>query len=1647
LASLLPPVGTEFLRPFTSASLEQMSQRKEEEKKQKGKKKDQKVKNNELPKPSEDLEEGKPLPFIFGEPSPAHLNTPLEELDPHQSEVSTFLVLGKGKLIHRFNAHKACCLFGPLNPLRTLAIKILTNTLFSSLIFVTILINFVLTVVSTDFYAMSKIVELSFTAVYLLEVVVKIVSRGFCWGKFTFLRNPWNWPDVGVIAGAYEALFVDFPELKMVSLVLKTFPIFQGLKKTLSSFVQAMKRLSCVLALTAFMLCILSIIGQLLFQGSLRQKCISWPEADHNLTSHSFISHYDDDQSSDFNYYEHVNNPNNSYIPSGMTDALVCGNTSNAGACPTGFTCLRNQKNPNYGYTSFDSFGWALLSSFRLLTQAYWDDLMRLVLRANGKTSFIYFLFLLSPCWFVLVSLMAAVMAAALCERERTRLAEASRKEKEFNQIVKALRKRGGEEAKSDFCVPSLLLEFKQCTDKPLYRYSRRWHSQRVPTTTARKAKSHNQPAKEVRKRRSFRLKPDPRRSVHLKACCDPTSILTLSCCPCCSACAKLLLTWNCCGCWRWLKRWLHTIVTNPFFDLAIVVCLIINIIFTSMEHFPMTYEFAETLIVAELIFIFIYIGEMLLKILAMDPYNYFKVGWNVYESLIVVLSLFEMVLAEVHGLCILVSVTLLRFFRLARWWHEFHVFLKTTLKYSFLLLIVFFGFVAVGYQLFNMPYMVSVCKISEDCSLPRWNMNSFFQTFNSIFKMLFDSWVEILWDCMEVASPAMCLTFVVSVVVIGNLLILHLFLLMLLNPYSSDIVALEERKKNNVEIALGLCKTWILENICPSLGRKGTKSNQTASNGQEKKKKDYVSLNMATSDEAKVRTPEEEGPEHAKKRHGRRSTGCLLQRPHEQKDSEVLREKNDEDQKEDVPESCCCQSCYRCCPVLDVDTSEGAGRCCFSCRKVCLIIVQNFFKLFINVIILLSSTALACEDIYLQHRKVLMAVLAIAELVFALLFFMEMLLKWVGFGFRKYFTDAWCWLEFLIVGVFLLSLVGVGSLETLRVLRVVRILSFLQGSQRVVGTLFRMVPSLVSGTLVILLVWLVFSVVGVQMFAGKFYYCVNETSGEMFHSDVVSNKSECFELTFSNYTEVRWVNPAINYDNVMMGFLSLFILGFSKSWFDIIYSAMDSSLVENQPVYENNPYVWLYFVFFFIAVFFSLNFFIKVLLTGLQKLYFGDQRLFMTQHQQKCSRALMKLFPRSPCRAVPRPQNKCQAGVFDVMNTSCYEIVMAALICLNVLLLVLETVDTTETMYTALHWIYFIFIIIFLLECIFKLVAFRQHYFKDGWNILDFVVVLLQILVLFIEDLVWFYLWPLLGISPDTLAFLRLFRVCRVLHVIPVTRRIRKVLLAFLKSVPALFNIAFVLLVVMVVFSLIGMFNFAYVKKAALIDDVFNFETFCSSMICLFMTSTSAGWGSLLRPFMNSPPDCDPFAEHPGSDVVGDCSTPIAGVAFFASYIILSFLLLIQLYITVVMEIINSEDTETLCDDDLQNFCKTWMTFDPDDTQLIPYSKLSEFSDSLQDPLRIPKPNATRLVHMDLPLYPGDKVHCTDVFLALAKQVLDDAEGVKSLQARLEKLLKANSSKVPDEPVSSTLRRKQEDTAAKVIQRAFRRRHLRRRS
>ena len=47
--------------------------------------------------------------------------------------------------------------------------------------------------------------------------------------------------------------------------------------------------------------------------------------------------------------------------------------------CPEGYECMKAGRNPNYGYTSYDTFSWAFLALFRLMTQDSWERLYQQV--------------------------------------------------------------------------------------------------------------------------------------------------------------------------------------------------------------------------------------------------------------------------------------------------------------------------------------------------------------------------------------------------------------------------------------------------------------------------------------------------------------------------------------------------------------------------------------------------------------------------------------------------------------------------------------------------------------------------------------------------------------------------------------------------------------------------------------------------------------------------------------------------------------------------------------------------------------------------------------------------------------------------------------------------------------------------------------------------------------------------------------------------------------------------------------------------------------------------------------------------------------------------------------------------------------------
>ena len=63
------------------------------------------------------------------------------DIDPYYADKRTFMVLSKGGSIYRFSATKAMFLLSPFNPIRRIAITVLTNPFFSHAIILTILAN------------------------------------------------------------------------------------------------------------------------------------------------------------------------------------------------------------------------------------------------------------------------------------------------------------------------------------------------------------------------------------------------------------------------------------------------------------------------------------------------------------------------------------------------------------------------------------------------------------------------------------------------------------------------------------------------------------------------------------------------------------------------------------------------------------------------------------------------------------------------------------------------------------------------------------------------------------------------------------------------------------------------------------------------------------------------------------------------------------------------------------------------------------------------------------------------------------------------------------------------------------------------------------------------------------------------------------------------------------------------------------------------------------------------------------------------------------------------------------------------------------------------------------------------------------------
>ncbi|NXK57587.1 SCN5A protein, partial [Sylvietta virens] len=1850
-------LGTNNFRRFTQESLAAIKKRIAAKKD--CQRNDTEQKPEEKPRPQLDLKAFQKLPALYGNPPPELIGEPLEDLDPYYKDHKVFIVLNRQKVIYRLTATRALWIFSPFHPIRRRAIKILVHS-YPFISFIHSFFNCVFMALTESSKSSSPswntYVEYTFTGIYTFESLIKILATGFCLNEFTFLRDPWNWLDFTVIVMAYVGSFSE--QLGSVSVLrtfrvlraLKTISVVPGLKIIVGALIQSVKKLADVMILTVFCLSVFALIGLQIFKGNLRQKCIR-------------------------NTTECCNKTWESYEKFANDSAPLFVITSRV--CPPGYKCCKIGPNPDYGFTSFDTFGWAFLSLFRLMTQDYWERLYQQTLRASGKVYVVFFMMVIFLGSFYLVNLILAVVTMAYEDQNKATIAETKAKAEQIQKAMELLEKEKellGIKETDILSVTSLgasslsSKEIKersnrkkrnkslgredneeeeppesQLPDRPrklsvlglaygpsASRAARRlshgsvfnlqtpgtvvgpgadFGGEDTHGTGGRKPRCQSLSGVQMGRRPSLQSQrghsshpatPNCARSakgdgadghpgvgsglgggssrsnmMHLpphlsvenfnealqrQRAASVVSIITSvyeeqkeaqqKCPTLLKNLALKYLIWDCCPLWLRIKGKVSAFIKDPFFDLAITVCIVMNTLFMALEHNNMSSTFKFMLKVGNLVFTGIFTAEMVLKIIALDPYYYFQQPWNIFDSVIVTLSLVELSLPKNKSkkerqkggtLSVLRTFRLLRVFKLAKSWPTLNTLIKIICNslgalsnLTLVLAIIIFIFAIVGVQLFGRYYVLNCKKIHKDCT-PRWHMKDFFHSFLVVFRILCGEWIETMWDCMEVAEPSLCLIVFLLVMVLGNLVVLNLFIALLLSCFSADSLQTTEDdgEMNNLRIAFTRIRkafhfvkslTW--DACCRKLRqikkvhRDKIKSlrfkNEQTKSGKESNNKEWIKKNRDPNIFVCVPIAEaentSEGFEDDDKLSTFTDTECskqdenqLRQRGDRAKNSGSwskgsgfsseelselclgkdgegelsLPEENELDSfsssavstvdlvnPEDVlkqipefsedfktPEPCFPEGCARyfhCC--LDSAAKFG-GETWWNLRKTCYQIVEHsWFESFIVFMILLSSGALAFEDIHINKRKRIQAILGFLDKMFTFIFVLEMLLKWVAYGFKKYFTNAWCWLDFLIVDVsspFAVSLINLfgsnfgpmKSLRTLRALRPLRALSRFEGMRVVVNALLGAIPSIMNVLLVCLIFWLIFSIMGVNLFAGKFGKCVNMTDENSDLDSEIDNKTDC--QMYNNTGKIFWVNVKVNFDNVGSGYLALLQVATFKGWMDIMYAAVDSREKDDQPKMESNLYMYLYFVNFIVfGSFFTLNLFVGVIIDNFnqQKKKISGEDIFMTEEQKKYYNAMKKLGSKKPQKPIPKPLNRYQRFLFDISTSQTFDVVIMGLICLNMITMMVETYEQSETKTNILSKINILFVTIFTAECVLKLLALRQYYFSNAWNIFDLVVVIMSLVALLLSSIgkAFEHFLP-----PTLFRVIRLARIGRILRLIRGAKGIRTLLFALMMSLPALFNIGLLLFLVMFIYAIFGMANFAYVKMEAGIDDMFNFQTFANSMLCLFQITTSAGWDGLLSPILNTgPPFCDPNI----NGTVGECGKPAIGIIYFVSYIIISFLIVVNMYIAVIMENFNAateESTEPLGEDDFDIFYEIWEKFDPEATQFIPFSALSDFADALPKPLRVPKPNKVEFAAMDLPVVSGDKIHCLDILFAFTKRVLGDSEDLDALRVQMEeKFMVANPLK-SYEPIWTTLSQRQKEESATAIQRAYRRYRL----
>uniref|UniRef100_A0A663MEZ8 Voltage-dependent L-type calcium channel subunit alpha n=1 Tax=Athene cunicularia TaxID=194338 RepID=A0A663MEZ8_ATHCN len=1066
---------------------------------------------------------------------------------------------------------------------------------------------------------------------------------------------------------------------------------------------------------------------------------------------------------------------------------------------------------------------------------------------------------------------------------------------------------------------------------------------------------------------------------------------------------------WN-----RMFRRKCRDVVKSKFFYWLVILLVALNTLSIASEHHFQPEWLTQVQDNANRVLLALFVAEMLLKMYALGLRQYFMSLFNRFDCFVVCAGILETILVELGtlsplGISVLRCIRLLRIFKITRYWTSLSNLVASLLNSvrsiaSLLLLLFLFiiVFALLGMQLFGGMFDF------EDMEVRRSTFDNFPQALISVFQEGFSGHPGNhgqLWPHPSNSN--------------------HVHVLSTVPP---DILL-------NVFLAIAVDNLAEAESLTLAQKAKAEERKRRKMSRAYPEKSEDEKQMLAKKLEQK---PKGEGiPTTAKLKVDEfESNVNEIKDPYPSADFPG----DDEEDEPEIPLS------PRPRPLAELQLKEKAvpmpeasSFFIFSptnkFRMLCHRIVNaTWFTNFILLFILLSSISLAAED-PIRAESFRNQILGYFDIGFTSVFTVEIVLKMTAYGAflhkGSFCRNSFNILDLLVVAVSLISM-GIESsaisvvkiLRVLRVLRPLRAINRAKGLKHVVQCVFVAIKTIGNIVVVTTLLQFMFACIGVQLFKGKFYRCTDPSK---------MTEKECRGY-FINYvdgdpTQIElqervWLHSNFHFDNVFSAMMSLFTVSTFEGWPQLLYMAIDTNSEDTGPIYNYRVEIAMFFIIYIILIaFFMMNIFVGFVIVTFQEQGESEYKnCELDKNQRQCVQYALKARPLR--RYIPK--NPYQYQIWYVVTSSYFEYLMFFLILLNTICLGMQHYNQSAEMNHISDILNVAFTILFTLEMILKLLAFKvKGYFGDPWNVFDFLIVIGSIIDVILSEI---------DDSDDnsrvSITFFRLFRVMRLVKLLSRGEGVRTLLWTFIKSFQALPYVALLIVMLFFIYAVIGMQMFG---KIAMVDGTQinrnnNFQTFPQAVLLLFRCATGEAWQEILLDCSYGKL-CDPesdFAE--GEEYT--CGTGFAYFYFISFYMLCAFLI-INLFVAVIMDNFDylTRDWSILGPHHLDEFKRIWAEYDPEAKGRIKHLDVVTLLRRIQPPLGFGKfcPHRVackRLVCMNMPLNSDGTVTFNATLFALVRTALriktegNFEQANEELRAIIKKIWKRTSMKLLDQVI-----------------------------